>query len=121
MVVIVRAVRTLDCANKVRIHYLLAQPITRRFLARFRDATVDVQDFSKRVAGAKDHFAVNLGNRVRASGVLGEAKMVVTYGKDSAQAADDDIREFERRLAADDSARGSAQPAVDHGSQADPL
>lgn len=96
---IVQAVRTLDCANKVRIHYLLAQPLTSEFFGSFPEATIEVQEFSKCVAGAKDHFSITVSNRFRAAGVMGEPRMVVTFGKLGDVSADASIEEFEQRLA----------------------
>ena len=98
MPAIIGAFRTLDCANKVRIHYVLAQPITPRLLTRIPNVNLTIQEFSRMVPDAKDHFVATLGLRLRATGTVGESKMVVTYGKTEGDSVDDNIHEFEKQL-----------------------
>ena len=43
----IRAFRTLDCASKVRVHYLLPAAVTRAVLGLFPGAEVVVQEFSR--------------------------------------------------------------------------
>lgn len=76
-----RAFRTLDCAHKVRVRYYLPLEIDRLFLAQLPGTEVEIQEFSKMVEGAKDHFRVGQGRTWSATGVIGERLLVVTYGK----------------------------------------
>ena len=94
----IHAYETLDCASKVRVHYLLAQPVSLQSLSVFPEDSIEVSEFSRQVQGAKDHFTVTLGSSVRAAGGVGECKMVVTYGKTSRERPVDEIRDFEARL-----------------------
>ena len=95
---LVKAYKTLDCANKVRIHYLLAQPISRDLFSFFPNADLSVQEFSNYVAGANDHFTLTIGNRVRATGVISEPKLVVTYAKADRDNSSEYIEQFEACL-----------------------
>jgi hypothetical protein len=95
---VVRAYQTLDCASKVRVHYLLPAAVTRDFLELFPDAQVSVQEFSRLVRGAKDHFIILRSERLRAAGVLGESRLVVTYGKPQEERPEEEISAFEARL-----------------------
>lgn len=94
----IRAYETLDCASKVRVHYLLPVAVTPELLARIPDAQVSVQEFSKLAKGAKDHFTLLREGRVRAAGVLGENRLVVTYGKLLEQRPVEEIATFEAQL-----------------------
>lgn len=95
---LIKAFQTLDCANKVRIHYLLAQPISNQLFEHFPSADISIQAFSKQLEGAKDHFTLTIGTRVRATGIIGELKLVVTYAKAKQQKSSEDIEYFERCL-----------------------
>jgi hypothetical protein len=95
----IKAFETLDCASKVRIHYLLAQPLDSGFLARFEGASLRIEAFSKIVAGAKDHFTLEWAGAARATGVIGERKIVVTFGKVDLTRPVQTIAQFEQRLA----------------------
>lgn len=94
----IHAYETLDCASKVRIHYLLAQPLSARVLSLFPADSIEIQAFSQMVAGAKDHVTIRLGDSVRATGVLGETKLVVTYGKVRGDRPETEINHFESLL-----------------------
>ena len=91
---------TLDCAHKVRIHYRLPIAVTEDLLAGFAgpDVTVDVQRFSERVAGAKDHFTVIRPGELRAAGVLGEREIVATFGKSGGERPERLMNAFQRTL-----------------------
>jgi hypothetical protein len=93
-----RAYKTLDCAKRVRIHYQLPRPLDVSFAALFPDAEVVVQPFSRFVKGAKDHLTITRGDRFRAAGVIGEPRLVVTYGKTAWQWSPDEIAAFEAIL-----------------------
>ncbi|TPV95973.1 MAG: hypothetical protein B7733_07195 [Myxococcales bacterium FL481] len=93
----VRAVRTLDCASKLRIHYFAACGVGRSFLAQFPPDLVVVHAFSKRVQGARDHFVVDRPD-VHISGVIGGNRIVVTFRKTAA--TEHDVAAFESQLLA---------------------
>jgi hypothetical protein len=97
---VVRAFKTLDCAKKVRIHYLLDAPLSPDFLQLFPDAECSIQRFSSFVVGARDHFTVVKQNRLHVAGVMGEARLVATFGKSAWQWSPAEIDEFEARLVA---------------------
>src|SRR5262245_36161808 len=96
----IKAYRTLDCARKVRVHYHLPAPLTEAFFAHFPEAKVSVQRFSASVVGAKDHFTIVQEARLYVAGVLGESRLVVTYGKSAWQWSPREIDAFESRLTA---------------------
>jgi hypothetical protein len=96
---VTRAWKTLDCANKVRVHYQLPRAIDDEFLKLFPSAWVTVQPFSRLVSGAKDHVTIADSNRFRAAGVMGEPHLVVTYGKTAWEWSPAEITAFEARLA----------------------
>jgi hypothetical protein len=75
------AFTTLDCAYKLRIHYVLPTAITESFLSHFPEHSATVHRFSSFVRGAKDHFTLVREGRVHISGVFGDTKLVVTYSK----------------------------------------
>ena len=90
--------RTLDCASKVRIHYLLPEPLPDVFRELFPGAEVRVDAFSRLVRGARDHFAVSRPGVFHASGVVGEPRLVVTYGKPGGAPPVQAIEEIEGAL-----------------------
>lgn len=92
------ACKTLDCANKLRVHYFVPRPLARDFLACFPDDHVTMNEFSQYVAGAKDHFSILRHNRVHAGGVMGEQRLVVTYLKAEQAEPIHDVADFERIL-----------------------
>ena len=94
----IKAYKTLDCAKKVRVHYLLPRWLDESFAELFPDAQVTVQRFSRFVNGAKDHLTVTCDDRFRAAGVLGASRLVVTYGKTAWQWSPAEIVAFEARL-----------------------
>ena len=98
---IIRAFRTLDCARKVRIHYLLPEPLSGPLLERVVEANITRKEFSRMVAGAKDHLSYTHERpQWHAAGVDGENKLVVTFGKLGEESAEGEIGRFERRLSA---------------------
>lgn len=94
----VLAFETLDCAKKLRIHYRLTSPLEEALLARYPRMTATVQRFSELVAGAKDHVTLTQGQSIRAAGVLGEPKLVVTYAKQDEERPVAAIETFEATL-----------------------
>jgi hypothetical protein len=96
--VIIRAFQTLDCANKVRVHYRFEGALSKAIFGAFSDATVEVNEFSRFVSTARDHFTMSRDGRFHAGGVLGENVMVVTYGKIASAWPGEEIAEFESRL-----------------------
>src|SRR5262245_29360814 len=78
---VIRACTTLDCANKLRVHYILPRVLSHAFLSLFPEAEVTVQAFSTHVPGARDHFTIVARGAMRAAGALGDNRLVVTYGK----------------------------------------
>lgn len=76
----VRAIVARDCAQALRIRYLLPETLTAKMTSLFPAATVELREFSKFVKGAKDqlYFYEDLW---RASGVLGSQELLVTFGK----------------------------------------
>ena len=61
-------------------------------------AHVEIQRFSGHVAGAKDHFTIKDGGHFYAAGVVGEPRIVVTFGKVGGERPLARIEAFERRL-----------------------
>jgi hypothetical protein len=82
----------------VRVHYLLPTALREDFLLLFPAEQVRVQRFSQMVAGAKDHFTVTHEDRLYVAGVLGENKLVVTFGKSAWQWSPAEIVAFEAVL-----------------------
>ncbi|GEM_PF-2592559 len=75
-----RAVRTLDCAKKVRIHYYLPSAIDPEALhSQFTGATLRIDPFSQRVANAKDHFVISSTQGFTISGTVGGLHIVATF------------------------------------------
>ncbi len=95
---IVRAFQTLDCANKVRVHYRFEGALSKSLFGLFPDASIVVNEFSRFVATARDHFTISRDGRFHAGGVLGEHQLVVTYGKIASAWPGEEIAEFERKL-----------------------
>lgn len=104
-----RAVRTLDCARKVRVHYFLPRPICRELLEGLPATTLRLDEFSRTVQGAKDHFRVSAGSRWSATGVIGDSRLIVTYGKFG------DEGQGETRASASDALRAVEQALEDLG------
>lgn len=73
-----------DCAAKLVIRYHFADPITRARVDRLGDFTaadVQVHEFSRFVASARDAFKViGTGEAVLAQGVVGDPVLRVTFG-----------------------------------------
>jgi hypothetical protein len=94
----IRAFQTLDCANKVRVHYRFEGALSKALFACFSDAAISVNEFSRFVASARDHFTITREGRFHAGGILGDNLMVVTYGKIASAWPGEEIAEFEARL-----------------------
>jgi hypothetical protein len=93
----IRAFTTLDCHSKLRVHYRLPVPVTLELLAGFRGCELTVNEFSRIVAGAKDHFILGHAT-MRACGVIGEVKIVATFAKIPGAPAEEARALFERQL-----------------------
>lgn len=100
MSVAILAVETLDCAHKLRVHYVLPDPLAQALCARFPDADVRVDAFSQLVQGAKDHLRFGRKHAFEAAGVLGETRLVVTYGKPLAARPTETVEAVEAALSA---------------------
>lgn len=94
----VLAFETLDCASKVRIHYRLSRPLDREWLSAF-PGQLEVQEFSRLARGARDHLTLTETDRWHAGGVVGDAHLVVTYGKQNRERPEQAIAVFEAELA----------------------
>ncbi|MCA9665121.1 MAG: hypothetical protein KC503_06020 [Myxococcales bacterium] len=62
------------------------------------DGTAQIDEFSKFVAGAADHFKFRLSQFSLAAGTIGGRSLVVTYGKLGAAAAPRDREWVERYI-----------------------
>ena len=94
----VLAFETLDCASKVRIHYRLSRRLEREWLSAL-PGQLEVQEFSRMARGARDHLTLIEPDRWHAGGVVGDAHMVVTYGKQNRERPVEAIARFEAELA----------------------
>lgn len=92
------AYRTMDCATKTRLYFKFPAPLDRDFLAFFPGAEVTIDEFSRCVAGAKDHFKLFLEDRWYATGVLGEPWLTVTFWKERGREIEQDLAGFESTL-----------------------
>jgi hypothetical protein len=90
-------VETLDCAHRVRRHYFLPHPLSASLSVHFPEAEVCLQEFSRFVAGAKDHLSWTAPS-FRAAGVVGEERLVVTFGKVAGLRPTEEMAHFEARL-----------------------
>jgi len=70
---------TTDCASKLRVRYKFSAPLDLHFLDLFSDGESVVNNFSRQVAGAKDHFAISYIGRMHASGVIGDTGLTATF------------------------------------------
>ncbi|MEE9386295.1 MAG: hypothetical protein V3V08_23020 [Nannocystaceae bacterium] len=97
---LIYATRTLDCASKTRIHYRMPEPLCERILDIFPEAEVVVNRFSKRVAGARDHFVLSRTGGYHIAGILGDVRIVATFGKTArdGDACEHTIARFESAL-----------------------
>lgn len=96
----VQGFRTLDCASKVRVHYLLPRALDEAFVEAFAGDDVTWRRFSELVAGAKDQFEIRRGSELRVAGVVGDARLTATFGKSNGAAqAEAIVAGFEQVLA----------------------
>jgi hypothetical protein len=94
----VLATRTLDCANRLRVHYRLSAALELAFLELHFPGLVRVEPFSKFVAGAHDHASVHTPRVLHLAGALGERRLVVTYGKGGDEAHHQVVERIEALL-----------------------
>ena len=78
---IIVSVTSLDCAHKLRRHYLLPAELGETFLSVLPPEKLKINRFSQRCSGARDHFVLDEPGHYHISGVLGGDRLVVTYGK----------------------------------------
>lgn len=96
-VAVIRAVTTLNCQNKLRIHYFFPWPITRKFVSELTMGRESVREFSKVIPGGLDHFEFQEAGRYAISGALGSLRCLVTYAKSTS--GEHFCDEYERRIA----------------------
>ncbi len=93
-----RAFCTLDCAQKVRVRYVLPRTVDRDFLTLLPEAEVVLNEFSRFVEGAQDHFSISLPGRLHLSGSLESEHLTVTFGRWDGERPDAEIALFEQLL-----------------------
>lgn len=93
-----RAFRTLDCAQKVRVHYYLSHELKRDFLALFPEAEVKLNEFSRTVEGARDHFSILVEGHFHVSGSLEGDSLIATFGRIGGEPPEAEIAAFEELL-----------------------
>lgn len=85
----IRARRSIDCARKVKVEYLLPCNVYRNFLSRFPGAAIRVEHFSQHVAGARDHFSIAVEDLFCINGSFNDNRLFVTFWKqDTASPSD---------------------------------
>ncbi len=77
----VRAWITLDCAQKLRIRYVLPRPLAAGFPDLFPGAEVAWRRFARIRPDALDHFVVQRAGRFRLAGSAGGRLLTVTFAK----------------------------------------
>jgi len=88
-----------DCARNLRVEYLLAEPLHEDDMGRLGLGMPEVRRFSDLVPGAHDLAELRAWQgRLRVVGVIGEARLTVTYGLPSAPAVPEDLVRFETLL-----------------------
>lgn len=88
-----------NCVKFVRVTYYFDTEIDSSFFDHFKTFKCEVNEFSKFVAGSKDHFKMaSFEPAILISGVLGEKCIEVAYGKFSQRPPEDDIKKFEEQL-----------------------
>lgn len=92
------AIEGKDCATKIRIHYVLPVEVTRDIVSSLQFSRIEYNEFSKIVSGAKDHFKAAKSSDYWVTGVIGEAILVVTYGKLFGEKPSQEIKKFEQIL-----------------------
>ncbi|MFZ3229343.1 MAG: hypothetical protein WA160_03985 [Pseudobdellovibrio sp.] len=93
------AVHTRNCAKFVRVTYYFDFEIDKTIFSNFKDFKCEINEFSKFVSGAKDHFKLaSFDPAILISGVFGDKNFEVAYGKFSKVHNDDVIKKFESDL-----------------------
>ncbi|MFQ5452585.1 MAG: hypothetical protein ACE5D6_00155 [Candidatus Zixiibacteriota bacterium] len=87
-----------DCTDKIRVYYRFDKPFSDIFLNLFPDAQTKIDEFSKKVKGAKDHFIILYLGQLYASGVFGDNTLVVTYNGTSRGIQTESKKWFEKHL-----------------------
>lgn len=74
-----------DCAEKIQVEYLVKEPMSRartEVFESFDPGSLEVQEFSRFVPGAKDLFRfLGQEREVLVTGILDESRFLVTYGR----------------------------------------
>ena len=92
------ASEVLDCATKLRIHYRPCRPVGRDLAELFPQLDLVVNEFSRHVAGASDHFTLSDGERLHVSGILGQPILAVTFWNRDVEARRREVAGFEQVL-----------------------
>ncbi len=90
------AVAGQDCATKLRLRYLLPQPVDLGFLQGIPEGQLQIHEFSKFVAGALDHFKLLVADEYLVTGSLGGRVLEITYWKERDSVADRSLRMVEK-------------------------
>lgn len=79
---VVLAVTTLDCARRLRVRYRLPVVVDATVLAVIGAGLVlEIQPFSRFVAGARDHAILTGATHTRVTTVIGERMLVATFAR----------------------------------------
>ena len=92
------AVKSYDCARKVRVSYHLPDKISDSFFEIFPDAELKIEQFSRYSPKAKDHFSMRLEYDICVNGIIDDHLLVVTYWKYDTDYPQAEINYFESRL-----------------------
>ena len=87
-----------DCAYKLRVAYRLPRCLAMRELEELAEDGVHIDEFSKFVKGASDHFKFRVSPYSTAHGSVGGCALIVTFGKLGANADPRDREWVERYL-----------------------
>lgn len=96
----VRATVERDCAFRLRIAYRLPRPASLEELDEVIEGEVRLDAFSRLVPGARDLFRFMISDVSLATGSVGGAELVVSYGKLGVDASPVDQQDFEAFLEA---------------------
>ena len=78
----VRFWRSLDCAQKLRLQYLLPCGVDPTALAaQLSGSELRIDEFSQLAEGANDHFELRLGTALRVTGVVRGPRLTATFRK----------------------------------------
>lgn len=94
----VHAAVTRDCAHRLRVAYVLPRAVAFDDLAGIIAEPPLIDEFSKIVDGALDHFRFRVSDHSLASGIVGGRSLVLTYGRLSRAADVGDRVRVERFL-----------------------